>query len=41
MNEDTSGNLDPREQRDHELTREYLNDAPVRFGDEWRNNNLG
>ena len=27
------GNMDTREQRDHELTRVYLNDAPVRFGE--------
>ena len=26
-------NLDTREQRDHELIREYLNDAPVRIGE--------
>ena len=31
--EDTWENLDTREQRDHELTRVYLNDAPVRFGE--------
>ena len=29
-----------REQRDHELTREYLNKVPEEYGDEWRNNNL-
>lgn len=28
MNEDSWGNLDTREWRDHELIREYLNDAP-------------
>ena len=33
MNEDTWQNLDIREQRDHELTREYLDDALVRFGE--------
>ena len=33
MNKDTWGNLDTREQRDHELIRGYLNDAPVRFGE--------
>ena len=32
-NEDTLGNLNTREQRDHELIRGYLNDAPVRFGE--------
>ena len=31
MNEDTWGNLDTWERRDHELIREYLNDSPVRF----------
>ena len=34
MNEDAWENLDTWERRDHELVREYLNDAPVRFG-EW------
>ena len=33
MNEDTWQNLDTREQRDRELTRVNLNDAPVRFGE--------
>ena len=33
MNEDTWQNLDIRERRDHELIREYLNDAPLRFGE--------
>ena len=33
-NEDTWGDLDTWERRDHELIRGYLNDAPVRFG-EW------
>ena len=32
--EDTWVNLDPREQRDHELIREYLNDALVWFGEQ-------
>ena len=27
------GNLDTSEGVDHELIREYLNDAPVRFGE--------
>ena len=34
MNEDTWGDLDASERRDPELIIEYLNDAPVRFG-EW------
>ena len=25
--------IDAQERRDHELIREYLNDAPVRFGE--------
>ena len=33
MNEDAWENLDTWERRDHELIREYLNDAPVRFGE--------
>ena len=32
-NEDTWGDLDTWEQRNHELIRRYLNDAPVRFGE--------
>ena len=32
--EDTWGDLDTSERIDDELIREYLNDAPVRFG-EW------
>ena len=32
-NEDTWEYLDTSERRDHELIREYLNDAPVRFGE--------
>ena len=32
-NEDTWGDLDTWERRDHELIRGYLNDAPVRFGE--------
>ena len=28
------GNLDTSERVDHELIREYLNDAPVRFGEQ-------
>ena len=42
MNKDTWENLDTSERRDHELTREYLNDAPVWFGERelkaWMNN---
>ena len=34
MNKDAWENLDTWERRDHELIREYLNDAPVWFG-EW------
>ena len=33
MNEDTWENLNISERRYHELIREYLNDAPVRFGE--------
>ena len=33
-NVDTWGNLDTNERMDHELIREYLGDAPVRFA-EW------
>ena len=33
MNEDTWENLDASEQGDPELVSEYLNDAPVRFGE--------
>ena len=33
MNEDTLGDFDTSERRDHELVRENLNDAPVRFGE--------
>ena len=33
LNEDAWENLDTWERRDHELIREYLNDAPVRFGE--------
>ena len=33
MNEDTWGDLDTWERRDHELIRGYLNDALVRFGE--------
>ena len=32
-NEDTCWDLDTCEQIEHELLREYLNDAPVRFGE--------
>ena len=32
-NEDTWGDLDTWERRDHELIRGYLNDSPVRFGE--------
>ena len=32
-NEDTFVDLDTCERRDHELIREYLDDAPVRFGE--------
>ena len=32
-NEDTWGDLDTSERRDHELIREYLNDAPVEYGE--------
>ena len=32
MNDGTWGNLDASEQRDPELIREYLNDAPVKYG---------
>ena len=35
-NEDTWENLDTREQRDHELIEEYLNEAPGEYGDERR-----
>ena len=36
-NADTWGDLDTWEQRGHELIRGYLNDAPVRFGEEgWK-----
>ena len=42
MNEDTWPNLDTREQRDHELIRGYLSDAPVWLGERelkaWMNN---
>ena len=40
MNEETWKNLDTSEQRDHELIREYLNDAPEEYGDERRDINL-
>ena len=33
-NEDTGGDVDTREQRDHELIRGYLNDAPLEFENE-------
>ena len=33
MNEDTWEDLDTNERMNHELIREYLNDAPVRFGE--------
>ena len=39
-NEDTWENLDTSEQKDHELIKEYLNDAPVRFWEERRDINL-
>ena len=32
--EDTWEDLDTSERIDHELIREYLNDAPVRFGEQ-------
>ena len=32
MNEDTWGDLDTWERRDHELIRGYLNDSSIRFG---------
>ena len=32
-NEDTWQNLDTSERRDPKLIREYLNDAPTRFGE--------
>ena len=36
-NEDAWENLDTSEWRDHELIREYLNDAPVRLEDDnWK-----
>ena len=42
MSEDTWENLDTRERRDHELIEEYLNEAPVWFGERelkaWMNN---
>ena len=31
MNKEARGDLDTRERRDHELIREYLNDALLRF----------
>ena len=34
MNEDTWESLDTREWRDHELIRGYLNDPPVKFGEQ-------
>ena len=34
MNEDTWENLDTSERKDPELIKEYLNDAPVRFGEQ-------
>ena len=34
MNEGAWENLDTSEQKDHELIKEYLNDAPVRFGEQ-------
>ena len=33
MNEDTCQDLDTSEQRDHELVRGCLSDAPVSFGE--------
>ena len=33
MNEDTWENLDTSARRDPELIREYLNDAPVEYGE--------
>ena len=32
--------LDTREQRDHELDRQYLNDAPEEYSDERRGFNI-
>ena len=34
MNKDAWENLDTWERRDHELIREYLNDGPVRLGEQ-------
>ena len=34
MNEDTWRDLDTREQRDHELIKEYLNEAREEYWDE-------
>ena len=37
MNEDAWENLEARERRDHELIRDYLNEAPVKLeNDNWK-----